>query len=170
MPTDSMAIPPLPPLMLSQEALNAQHHRSPVPAQPAGQRSRRNSPNDEKLLSVSATTAARDWAKRPSTALFRSSARLGRGPRKSNRSSQGLQADDVGHDADIDGEGRLNGMMVGNGFAPRVNSLAVRRVGDVPEHLESSPLCPRHPKHVSGGVGWCPYHGRTIVRIPTLPL
>jgi hypothetical protein len=165
-----MDSPPLLPLTLSQQALNAHHNRSPAPPQPAGQRSRRNSPNDEKLLSVSATTAARDWAKRPSTALFRPRSRLGRGLRKSNRSSQALQTDNVGHDADIDDEGRLNGMMVGNGFTPRVNSLAVGRVGDVPEHLESSPLCPRHPKHVSGGVGWCPYHGRTIVRIPTLPL
>lgn len=31
---------------------------------------------------------------------------------------------------------------------------------DVPDHLPSSPLCPRHPKHVSGGKGICVYHGR----------
>ncbi|KAL8991915.1 MAG: hypothetical protein Q9169_007537 [Polycauliona sp. 2 TL-2023] len=30
----------------------------------------------------------------------------------------------------------------------------------VPEHLPSSPLCPRHPKHKSGGKGVCVYHGR----------
>lgn len=30
----------------------------------------------------------------------------------------------------------------------------------VPEHLPNSPLCPRHPKHASGGTGECPYHGR----------
>lgn len=30
----------------------------------------------------------------------------------------------------------------------------------VPEHLPNSPLCPRHPKHKSGGTGECPYHGR----------
>ena len=35
----------------------------------------------------------------------------------------------------------------------------------VPEHLPNSPLCPRHPKHKSGGVGECPYHGRN----PSLP-
>ena len=31
---------------------------------------------------------------------------------------------------------------------------------DVPEHLPNSPLCPRNPKHRSGGTGTCPYHGR----------
>ena len=31
---------------------------------------------------------------------------------------------------------------------------------NVPEHLPSSPLCPRHPKHKSGGRGICVYHGR----------
>lgn len=31
---------------------------------------------------------------------------------------------------------------------------------DIPEHLPSSPLCPMHPKHKSGGKGICPYHGR----------
>ena len=31
---------------------------------------------------------------------------------------------------------------------------------NVPEHLPSSPLCPKHPKHKSGGKGICIYHGR----------
>ena len=31
---------------------------------------------------------------------------------------------------------------------------------NVPEHLPNSPLCPRHPKHSSGGKGVCVYHGR----------
>lgn len=31
---------------------------------------------------------------------------------------------------------------------------------DVPDHLPSSLLCPRHPKHKSGGTGVCPVHGR----------
>ena len=31
---------------------------------------------------------------------------------------------------------------------------------NVPEHLPSSPLCPRNPKHKSGGKGVCVYHGR----------
>ncbi|KAI4101492.1 MAG: hypothetical protein L6R37_004901 [Teloschistes peruensis] len=31
---------------------------------------------------------------------------------------------------------------------------------NVPEHLPSSPLCPRNPKHRSGGKGMCVYHGR----------
>ncbi|KAL9039265.1 MAG: hypothetical protein Q9214_004948 [Letrouitia sp. 1 TL-2023] len=31
---------------------------------------------------------------------------------------------------------------------------------NVPEHLPSSPLCPRHPKHKSRGKGVCVYHGR----------
>lgn len=31
---------------------------------------------------------------------------------------------------------------------------------NVPEHLPSSPLCPRHPKHKSGGRSVCVYHGR----------
>lgn len=29
-----------------------------------------------------------------------------------------------------------------------------------PEHLPSSPLCPKNPKHRSGGNGICPFHGR----------
>lgn len=33
-------------------------------------------------------------------------------------------------------------------------------VASVPEHLPNSPLCPRNPKHQSGGTGVCPYHGR----------
>lgn len=36
----------------------------------------------------------------------------------------------------------------------------------VPEHFRNSPLCPRHPKHTSGGTGECPYHGRN----PSLPV
>ena len=31
---------------------------------------------------------------------------------------------------------------------------------NVPEHLPSSPLCPKHPKHKSKGKGICVYHGR----------
>ncbi|CZS92254.1 uncharacterized protein RAG0_02719 [Rhynchosporium agropyri] len=30
----------------------------------------------------------------------------------------------------------------------------------IPEHLPSSPLCPKNPMHQSGGTGTCPYHGR----------
>jgi len=30
----------------------------------------------------------------------------------------------------------------------------------LPEHLPNSPLCPKNPKHTSGGFGICPYHGR----------
>ena len=30
----------------------------------------------------------------------------------------------------------------------------------VPEHLPNSPVCPKHPKHKSGGMGVCVYHGR----------
>ncbi len=33
----------------------------------------------------------------------------------------------------------------------------------VPEHLPSSPMCPRHPKnHLTGGRGICVYHGRNV--------
>ena len=31
---------------------------------------------------------------------------------------------------------------------------------EIPEHFLTSPLCPRHPKHRSGGTGVCIYHGR----------
>lgn len=31
---------------------------------------------------------------------------------------------------------------------------------NVPDHLPASPLCPKHPKHKSGGKGICVYHGR----------
>ena len=30
----------------------------------------------------------------------------------------------------------------------------------LPEHFPNSPLCPRNPKHKSGGTGTCVYHGR----------
>ena len=33
----------------------------------------------------------------------------------------------------------------------------------VPDHLPTSPLCPRHPKHKSGGTGNYPYHGKNKV-------
>ncbi|MCJ1277759.1 accessory factor associated with RNA polymerase II [Puttea exsequens] len=32
-------------------------------------------------------------------------------------------------------------------------------VASVPDHLPNSPLCPRHPRHKSGGTGDCPIHG-----------
>lgn len=31
---------------------------------------------------------------------------------------------------------------------------------NLPEHLPSSPLCPKNSKHKSGGTGICVYHGR----------
>ncbi len=31
---------------------------------------------------------------------------------------------------------------------------------NIPEHLPNSPMCPRNPKHKSGGQGVCVYHGR----------
>jgi hypothetical protein len=31
---------------------------------------------------------------------------------------------------------------------------------NIPEHFPNSPLCPRNPKHKSGGRGVCVYHGR----------
>lgn len=31
---------------------------------------------------------------------------------------------------------------------------------NIPEHLPSSPLCPKNPKHKSGGKGTCVYHGK----------
>ena len=31
---------------------------------------------------------------------------------------------------------------------------------NIPDHLPSSPLCPRHHKHLSGGTGDCVMHGR----------
>ena len=31
---------------------------------------------------------------------------------------------------------------------------------NIPDHLPSSPMCPKHPKHKSGGKGTCVYHGR----------
>ncbi|CAG8977642.1 hypothetical protein HYALB_00006592 [Hymenoscyphus albidus] len=33
---------------------------------------------------------------------------------------------------------------------------------EIPEHLPSGPLCPKNPKHKSGGTGICVYHGRAI--------
>jgi parafibromin len=32
---------------------------------------------------------------------------------------------------------------------------------NLPEHLPSSPLCPKNPMHKSKGLGICVYHGRT---------
>jgi hypothetical protein len=31
---------------------------------------------------------------------------------------------------------------------------------DLPEHLPTSPMCPRNKRHTSGGTGVCVYHGR----------
>jgi len=31
---------------------------------------------------------------------------------------------------------------------------------DLPEHLPTSPMCPRNKRHMSGGTGVCVYHGR----------
>ncbi|CAG8957553.1 hypothetical protein HYFRA_00010419 [Hymenoscyphus fraxineus] len=33
---------------------------------------------------------------------------------------------------------------------------------EIPEHLPNSPLCPKNPRHKSGGTGICVYHGRAI--------
>lgn len=41
---------------------------------------------------------------------------------------------------------------------------------NVVEHLPSSPLCPRNPKHKSGGTGVCVFHGRNSPRPVPLPL
>ncbi|KAL8870010.1 MAG: hypothetical protein Q9174_003845 [Haloplaca sp. 1 TL-2023] len=53
-------------------------------------------------------------------------------------------------------------------FRVRVGAKEVEEERDrfelnVPEHLPSSPLCPRHPKHKSGGKGVCVYHGRNKI-------
>lgn len=42
---------------------------------------------------------------------------------------------------------------------------------DVPDHFPTSPLCPLHPKHKSGGKAICPLHGRYKKGMPppTLP-
>ena len=37
---------------------------------------------------------------------------------------------------------------------------ALQAEHNVPDHLAGSPLCPMHPKHKTGGLGVCPYHGR----------
>lgn len=34
---------------------------------------------------------------------------------------------------------------------------------NLPEHLPNSPMCPRNPKHKSGGRGVCVYHGRSRI-------
>ena len=39
--------------------------------------------------------------------------------------------------------------------ASELNTFAT----SIPDHFTSSPLCPRHPKHKSGGRGVCPAHG-----------
>lgn len=40
----------------------------------------------------------------------------------------------------------------------------------IPDHLAGSPLCPRSPKHVSGGSGFCPMHGRNDESGTSTPL
>ena len=37
----------------------------------------------------------------------------------------------------------------------------------VPDHLPNSPLCPKHPRHKSGGTGICPVHGRSVFSAST---
>lgn len=46
------------------------------------------------------------------------------------------------------------------------SSSVEESVARVPEHLPNSPLCPRHPKHRSGGKGVCPYHGKNTTPPP----
>jgi hypothetical protein len=42
--------------------------------------------------------------------------------------------------------------------APQGYEELIQSPREIPEHLSSSPLCPRHPKHPSKGTGYCPYH------------
>ena len=53
-------------------------------------------------------------------------------------------------------------MVEGSGDPAVVNGF----LQDIPDHLPSSPLCPKNPKHTSGGTGTCPMHGRN--RSPSL--
>jgi len=43
---------------------------------------------------------------------------------------------------------------------PDPYTAAIQAEHNVPDHLAGSPLCPMHPKHKTGGLGVCPYHGR----------
>jgi parafibromin len=47
---------------------------------------------------------------------------------------------------------------VKKGFKSNVASSSFEL--SLPEHLPNSPLCPKNPKHKSGGAGICVYHGR----------
>jgi len=52
------------------------------------------------------------------------------------------------------------------------NSSREEFAASVPDHLPSSPLCPRHPKHKSRGKGTCVFHGRnpSLELRPPVPL
>lgn len=43
---------------------------------------------------------------------------------------------------------------------PLVEASEPDKYFDIPEHLPTSPLCPKHPKHKSKGTGVCPFHGK----------
>lgn len=51
------------------------------------------------------------------------------------------------------------------------NELVLGFEQDVPDHFPTSPLCPLHPKHKSGGKAICPLHGRYKKGMspPTMP-
>ena len=59
-------------------------------------------------------------------------------------------------DGDTDADTGINWFRVSVGFETVEDQFQLH----VPEHLPNSPLCPRHPKHKSGGTGICVYHGR----------
>ncbi|MCJ1297859.1 accessory factor associated with RNA polymerase II [Hypocenomyce scalaris] len=59
-------------------------------------------------------------------------------------------------DGDTDADTVSNWFRVSVGFETLDDQFQLQ----VPEHLPNSPLCPRHPKHKSGGTGICVYHGR----------
>jgi hypothetical protein len=67
-------------------------------------------------------------------------------------------------DDGVDEHHRVSLVSYGDGLVPGASFSAPALIREVPEHLESSPLCPRHPKHAGGGAQWCPYHGRAKVR------
>lgn len=45
-------------------------------------------------------------------------------------------------------------------FVPEIPQSGKEFVSQIPDHLPTSPICPKHPKNKSQGRGRCPIHGR----------
>ncbi|OWP04612.1 hypothetical protein B2J93_4891 [Marssonina coronariae] len=83
---------------------------------------------------------------------------------RSNGSSAGAIVQSKGHPPLLDWwEADTEHTSMGNKSTkamPKAHSPPAAFELTLPEHFPNSPLCPKNPKHKTGGTGICPYHGR----------